>query len=209
MTQYLFSPRSFGLSGTLAVLLAGLTASPALAKQAAPLSPTPVDTSACSSPHLVQPFLAANDTNWYTLAPGQTADNFAGGGWTLSGGAQIITTRLANGQTGLVLDLRSGSQAVSPVMCVTSAYPTARTMVYGATKKGITFSVAYAGTSSWGNAIKTGNIQASNSGWSLSDPFSLQPGALPGWQLVQFTLTGDKKNDTQISNLYIDPRMKA
>ncbi len=208
MTKCLFNGRSFGVSGTLAVLIASLLASPAVAKKAASTQ-SAVDTSACVNPPLSQPFLSANDANWYTLAPGQTPDNFNGDGWTLSGGAQIITTRLADGQTGSALNLPSRSQAVSPILCVTSDYPTARTMVYGTTKKGITFSVAYAGTSSWGNAMQTGMIQASGTGWSLSDPFSLQPGTLPGWQLVQFTITGDKKYDTQISNLYVDPRMRG
>jgi hypothetical protein len=208
MTKCLFNRRSQLLSGVLVVLVTALAASPAVAKKASSTQ-APVDTSACVNPQLSQPFLSANDTNWYTLAPGQTPDNFNGSGWTLSGGAQIITTQLADGQTGSVLDLPSRSQAVSPILCVTSDYPTARTMVYGTTKKGITFSVAYAGTSSWGNAMQTGTIEASGTGWSVSAPFSLQPGTLPGWQLVQFTITGDKKYDTQISNLYVDPRMRG
>jgi hypothetical protein len=186
-----------------------LTASPALAKKTSTVAQAaPVDTSACVAPALTHPYLSINDTNWYTLAPGQTDGNFTGTGWTLSGGAQITTTQLPTGQTGQVLDLPAGSQAVSPIMCVTSDYPTARTSVYGTTKKGIAFSVAYAGTSSWGNATQTGMIQASSSGWSVSDPFNLQPGTLPGWQLVQFTITADKRYDTQLSNIYIDPKMR-
>ena len=89
----------------------------------------PLDTSMCSNPTLSQPFLSVGDHNWYTLMPGESADSFAGGGWTLSGGAKIVTTKLADGTTGSVLDLPSGLKAVSPVICVTSAYPTARTTV--------------------------------------------------------------------------------
>jgi hypothetical protein len=208
MTKCLFNRRSQAVSGVLAVVLTALAASPAMAKKAASTQ-SPINTSACVNPQLSQPFLSANDTNWYTLAPGQTPDNFNGGGWTLSGGAHITTTQLADGKSGSVLDLPSRSQAVSPIVCVTSAYPTARTMVYGTTKKGIAFSVSYAGTSSWGNATQMGTIEASRTGWSLTAPFDLQPGTLPGWQLVQFTITGDKKYDTRISNLYLDPRMRG
>jgi hypothetical protein len=204
-----FGRRSQGVSGILAVLMFTLAASPALAKKAPLVQQAPVDTSACVAPTLQQPYLSVNDSNWYTLAPGQTPGNFSGTGWTLSGGAQITTTRLPDGTPGSVLDLPARSQAVSPIMCVTSAYPTARTSVYGTTKKGIAFSVSYAGTSSWGNATQTGTIQASSSGWSVSDPFNLEPGTLPGWQLVQFTITADKKYDTKLYNFYVDPRMKA
>ena len=67
-----------------------------------------------------KPLLSFGDSNWYTLTPGESLDNFDGGGWTLTGGAQIQTTDLADGQTGSVLDLPSGSTAVSPTICVDS-----------------------------------------------------------------------------------------
>jgi hypothetical protein len=79
MKRHLFRRRWLGLAVALAVLALGPGASPALA-----------DTSACSSPSLSQPLLSANDTNWYTMVAGESADNFAGDGWTLSGGARII-----------------------------------------------------------------------------------------------------------------------
>ncbi len=205
MTQDLFSRRTLGMSGALAVLLCGLTAGPALAKGTV----TAVDTSACSDPLLSQPFLSANDSNLYTLAPGEAVDSFDGTGWTLSGGAQIISTRLADGQTGNVLDLPAGSQAVSPTMCVSAAYPTARTMVQGDQGSQVTFSVSYAGTKTWDKAKKTGQIQTTDNGWSLSDSFNVQPGNLPGWQLVRFTFSGDKENHAQLYNFYVDPRMKG
>src|ERR1700733_5298612 len=71
---------------------------------------TSVDTSSCTAPTLSQPFLAWGDTNWYALAPGETADDFAGAGWTLKGGAKIVTATLEDGTTGSVLDLPGGSQ---------------------------------------------------------------------------------------------------
>ncbi len=209
MTQGLFNRRLCGMTGMLAVLAAGLVAGPAVAKPP-PLTQASIDTSACSDPLLSQPFVSSNDANWYALAPGETADNFDGGGWTLSGGAQIITTQLADGQTGSVLDLPSGSTAVSPSICVESDYPTARTMVQNGKGANIAFAVSYAGTPSWDKPQPAGSIKGSGTGWSLSNPFQVHPGNLPGWQLVRFTLSANgKASDAQIYNFYIDPRMKA
>ena len=126
MTKDLFSRRSLGLSGGLAVLLAGLAASPALAS---PKQTTLVDTSACTNPLLSQPFLSAGDSNWYTLAPGESPDNFDGGGWTLTGGAQIVSAQLrmdrpARSSTCPAAQRRSARRCASH-----TDYPTARTMV--------------------------------------------------------------------------------
>jgi hypothetical protein len=207
MTKDRFKLRSLGAGGLTAVLLAGLLAGPAVAKTTTIQQPA-VDTSACVNPQLSQPFLSTNDTNWYMLAPGQTPAGFNGGGWTLSGGAQITAAQLADGQTGSALDLPSGSEAVSPVMCVTADYPTARVMARGATAGGITFSVSYAGTKTADNAKKTGKIQTKGAGWSLSDPFSTNPGILAGWQLVQFTFSS-KQAHAQLYDFYVDPRMRG
>ena len=215
MRQDLFSRRRFKISGGLAILLMGLTASPALAAASPPPPPpkpaattSAVDTSACVDPQVSQPFLSSNDANWYTLSPGEAADDFDGSGWTLSGGAQIITTQLADGQTGSVLDLPSGSTAVSPTVCVQSDYPTARTMVQTTGGANIAFAVSYAGTPSWDKPAPAGGIRGTGSGWSLSNPFQVHPGNLAGWQLVRFTFASNGKGgDAQIYNFYIDPRM--
>jgi hypothetical protein len=206
MTKYLFSRRSLSLSGGLAVVLAGLAVTPALAS----FTPTaPVNTSACSAPQLSQPYLSAGDSNWYTLAPGQTPGNFVGAGWKLSGGAHITTVRLQNGQTGSVLDLPSGSTAVSPPMCVASDYPTARTTVRNVVgSQGVHTYVSYAGTRTAYNPQDTGQFHGNNSAWTLSNPINVHPGNLPGWQLVQFTFApGGMTSEFQIYNFYVDPRM--
>ena len=109
-------------------------------------STSPVDTSGCSAPQLSQPLLSVGDSNWYTMTPGETVDNFDGSGWTLTGGAQIKTTTLADGHTGSVLDLPSGSKAVSPTMCVNTGYQTVRTDVRNVVgAEGVQFYVSYAG----------------------------------------------------------------
>jgi hypothetical protein len=195
----------------LGVVLAAVSAAPAQA------ATTPVNTSMCTTPALSQPFHSWQDTNWYALAPGQSADQFTGAGWVLSGGAKIVTTTLADGTTNSVLDLPGGSQAVSPTVCLTSAYPEARMMVSDVSGNNggkVGFSVSYAGTASattptQTRTFKTTGNQGVSGDWMLTDPVNLQPSATPGWQPMHITLvpSGSKKADFRIYNLYLDPRM--
>ena len=195
--------RRGALVGVLAAVATSLAASPAMA-----------DTSSCSDPTLVQPFLSWNDSNWYTLAPGESADNFDGTGWILNGGASLVSTTLADGSTGDVLDLPAGSSAVSPPMCVASNYPTARMMVQQAGGwGGVRFAVSYQdpSTGNWSDPETTGWVSGGWNGWTLSNPVDIQPGDDPGWQLVQFTLTATSRgsNDSQLYNFYVDPYAKG
>jgi hypothetical protein len=201
MKGLLFSRRSALLG--LGVVIAAFAATPAQAATAS------IDTSMCSNPLLSQPFLSAGDSHWYELLPGESADNFGGSGWVLSGGARITTTTLADGTTGSVLDLPSGSKAVSPTFCVTSSYPTARTMVRNVRgAEGVFFYVSYEGTSTWDTPKNTGQVHGNNRAWTLSDPVNLQPYNVSGWQPVRITLIpGGNTSDFQIYNLYVDPRM--
>jgi hypothetical protein len=212
MTQCLFSRRSrsvgvcsaiAAMSAGLAAMSAGLAASPALA------GTTQSGQAPCSPPDLSQPFLSAGDANWYMLTPGQTVDNFDAGGWTLSGGARIVTTQLADGQTGDVLDLPSGSNAVSPTMCVQSGFQAARTMVRDVTgAEGVSFSVSYDGTNTAENPQNTGQVNGNRTDWTLSNPVNVQPSNRPGWQHVRFTfIPGGNSSDFQIYNFWVDPRM--
>jgi hypothetical protein len=171
-------------------------------KEATPIT----EASQCVEQALTQPFLYAGDENWYVLAPGQKPGNFEGKGWVLSGGASIKTTALASG-TGLVLDLPSGSKAVSPNFCVTDEYPTARTMirdVVGA--QGVYYYVSYQGTSSWETPKNTGQVHGNGTEWTLATPVNMQPYNVSGWQVVHLTLIpGGTTSDFEIYNLYIDP----
>lgn len=208
MTKRLFSIWSLGLTATLAVLLTGIVASPAMADTSS--SASPVATTSCTSPPVSQPFLSWNDTNWYTLAPGETPDNFDGNGWTLAAGASIAPTQLADGQTGAVLDLPTGALAISPRVCVDADYPTARTMIETTGRAAVAVGVYYADADPSTKLQRSGTIQGAGAGWSASDPFDVHPGTLPGWQMVRFIfkatgLTGHAR----LYNFYIDPRMKA
>jgi hypothetical protein len=200
MRKYLFSSPLVSILGVLACLW---IAAPAEAVS------TGVNTSECAPGAFSQPFLSLNDTNFYTLLSGQTAAGFAGTGWQLSGGAKIVTTTLPNGTTGTVLDLPSGSQAVSPRTCVTSEYPTARAYVRDVTgSEGVFFYVSYEGTKTWEQPKNTGQIHGNNTSWAASDPVNLQPENTSGWQPARITLIpGGKTSNFEVYDLYLDPRL--
>lgn len=218
MKQHLL--RSIGIGA--AVAACGAIPAQAIAQGATSTTPpsgtpaTSVNASSCANPPLTQPFLAWGDSNWYALAPGETADAFGGAGWTLTGGAKIVTTTLQDGTTGSVLDLPRGSKAVSPTVCLTSAYPTARMMirnVSGSNGGSVGFSVSYTGTSTANSPLQTGSFNTTGSagvarGWFLSAPADLDPSTSPGWQLMKITLTADGPKEFQAYNLYLDPMMR-
>ena len=185
----------------LAVLFAAVAGGSA---QAATL----VKTSACGEPSYTfsQPFSPSKDVNWYTLAPGQSVNSFDGTGWTLSGGANLVTTTLADGSTGTVLDLPAGATAVSPPMCVSAAYPKARAQVRDLVGgPSIHVFVQYTNTPSWDKPLAAGTL-AGQTQWVNSQPLNLHPGNLYGWQDEVFTLTGGGKgSDAQVYNFYVDP----
>lgn len=187
-------------AGALATVCAGVGAAPALAG-------TISNVNKCSAPTLTQPFLAWGDTNWYVLASGQRPDAFGGNGWTLTGGASIVKTTLADGSTGTVLDLPSGSKAVSPTVCLSSNYPEARTMirnVFG--PPNLAFYVDYETT---GQTAISQLPSPSGGAWTLSPPFGLYPSSTAGWQLASFTFSaGTNASDVQIYNFYVDPYSK-
>ncbi len=218
--QWTFGRRAFGLAVLIATVASGSAhaatppahpAHPAPPVHPAPPPPPPAPTSACSSPDyaLSQPFLGSHDSSWYTLAPGQDADSFNGAGWTLTGGAAIVTTTLPDGTTGTVLDLPAGSTAVSPQMCVSSAYPTARVDVRDMSGgPSVRMFVAYTGTKNAGNPSPAGNVPG-NAAWSVSPPIQLHPGNLFGWQEAQYTFEGGTHgSDAQLDDFYVDPRCR-
>jgi hypothetical protein len=164
----------------------------------------------CTESVLTQPFLYVGDENWYTIAPGTSADNFAAKGWTLSGGASLKSVVLEDGKTGSVLDLPSGSKAVSPNFCITQEYPKARAIVRNVVgSEGVYFYVSYLGTASWETPKNTGQVHGSGTAWTPVTPVNMQPYAVAGWQIVNLTLVpGGTKSDFQLYNLYIDPYVR-
>lgn len=212
---YLIHKRSRRAGIAAAALLAlapAAIAKPAVdhaAKPAPAQSPsTPVPTATCTPPTVTQPFAAFGDLNYYTLAPGQAPDAFSGEGWTLTGKAKIISTRLQDGTQGEVLDLPSGSRAVSPPMCLTNLDPTARTMVRNvAGSAGLDIKVTY--LTRHGHSVSTGNIKGRRGAWALSRTVHIHPSPTIGWQLARFTLVphGSRRSDYRVYDFYVDPRM--
>src|SRR5690348_11253139 len=153
----------------------------------APARAATLDTS-CTAPSnaLSQPFAQIGDSHWYTLAPG--GDYNAAAGWTLSGGAALVTTAQQDGTTGGVLDLPSTATAVSPVMCITSDYPTSRLWVRNIKgSEGVFVYVSYYVNGKWTNPKNTGQFHGDHSAWTLSNPTNVQPSGVSGWQPVRFT----------------------
>jgi|SRR5579884_615024 len=199
MRQYLFSRRSLGLG----VAIAAFVALPVQAASAADA------TTSCPDPLLSQPFQSWGDSNWYTLTPGEDVDNVDATGWVLSDGAKIVTTTLADGNTGSVLDLPPGSSATTPTMCVESGMPLARmiTQMVGGPKSNATvFQVWNADGTTLGGAMGV----LGSSSWALSPPVNVAPGSFSGSKQVYFTFTNKgKAGDLQLYDLYVDPRMRC
>ena len=173
--------------------------------------PATIGATDCTAPVFTQPFLDINDSNWYTLAPGQTVDNFDGTGWSLAGGAQVESATVASGATGSVLDLPSGSTAVSPQMCVDTTFKTARTMIRDVAGQGggVRVAVTYKDGKHSQKPSAAGNIGGNGSDWVASRRFNVKPSHVIGWQLVRFTFAAQGTGtEFQLSNFYVDPRMK-
>ncbi len=170
---------------------------------------TPVDTSWCAQASFSQAFAPFGDFGFYTLIPGQSVNAFLGTGWTLTGGASIVNVTLANGTTGPVLNVPSGSSAISPPMCVSSDYPTGRTMIRDVSgHSGVQFYVSYEGTKTWVKPRTTGRVRGNSTAWTISPRFDLHPYHTTGWQIVRFRLSaGPHPGDYQLYNIYVDPHM--
>jgi hypothetical protein len=204
MRKFLFSRSFIGLGAAIATF-AALPVGMSSAKAA-------LSTSPCPGEQFTQPFLPFGDSGYYTLAPGESADNFDGTGWTLSGGASIVTTTLADGTTGQVLDLPAGSAAVSPTMCVSTGSQGGRMMtqvVAPAPGKGklsppkVTFTTTVLDGKGPGHHMEL----PGQDDWALSHNIPVAPGNA-GTEQVQFAFSADdKSSELQVYNFYVDPRM--
>ncbi len=163
----------------------------------------------CSAQTFSQAFSAWNDLNWYTPVGGETADNVNGAGWTLSGGATLVSTTLRDGTAGQVLNLPGGATAVTPPICIDQMYPTARTMdkeLNGSS--GVHLSIAYALGGVWQAQAVAGYI-AGGVAWGPSGRLALPVNLLAGSVPARFTFTAAAgRGATQIYDFYVDPRLR-
>jgi hypothetical protein len=200
--------------GMLGVSSASAMAAPKGPK-AAP-APTKVITelAVCPGQTFSQPFESFKDSNFYTLVEGSEF-NEGPEGWELFNGAEVVGGSRPDGSSGGVLDLPSGAYAVSPAVCVTLQYPTARTWVRGIQGGGgVTVGVFYPGTgvaAAVGQPV--GKLGATSDGeWTLSNPFQVKPeltGKTEGVREVRFVYANQTgASEFQLSGLYVDPRMR-
>lgn len=185
--------------------LLGFSAAPGLAA-------TPRVAAVCEGQAFSQPFTAFKDANSYTLVPGSEF-NEPSAGWELSNGAQGIQTVRPDGTTGQALDMPSGAVAVSPPVCVTLQYPTARAWVRNVKGgEGISVAVAYANTKTETAPKNVGQVHGNKAGWTLSDPINVQPqtaGPNEETRQVRFVfLSGGENSDFELYGFYVDPRMR-
>jgi hypothetical protein len=165
----------------------------------------------CPGQTFSQPFEAFGDSNFYTLVEGS---EFNGGaeGWELKNGANVVAGQRPDGSPGNVLDLPSGAIAISPVVCVTLQYPTARTWVESVDGNGgVTVGVYYSGARPAARPV--GRLNAKDGdGWTLSKPFNIKPqlaGSQEGVREVRFAYVNTTRaSDLHIWGLYVDPRMR-
>ena len=189
---------------SLIARLAGCAAAACLALLAVSSAPA-LAASTCEGQTFSQPFEALGDYNYYTLVPGAQF-NGPSEGWRLSDGAQIVEATRADGSRAGVLDVPEGARAVSPPVCVTLLYPSARVFVRNAEGGGVKVAVAYAST---GVVARVAGVRGQTS-WTASEPFSVLPelgGAGEEARYVRFVFTG-RVGDTQLYGLYVDPWMK-
>jgi hypothetical protein len=194
---------SLGCAAALCSAAVALSPATALADATAPAG--------CEAEKFSQPFAAFNDFNYYKLVPGGEFNNSAAEGWLLSGGAQVVTATRPDGTSRGVLDLPSGSEAISPLITVTLQDRTARVWARDLKGGGVKVSVSYLGTDSWVHPKDVGHIHGQGSSWTLATPFNVQPqtaGPEEGVRKVRFVIDADgKNNETQLFALWVDPRM--
>jgi len=197
-----------GLFCALAVVII-----PAASAQAKPL----IETDACDSATLTQPFLSFGDSRVYKLVPG---GDFEGSlsGWTLTHGATQAAGSEPFGASGVVgkssLTLSAGASAQSPYTCVDAAYPTFR--LFGRNNgllSTVAVSIVYREPLLGATTVPVGTILLSGS-WAPSATMftlaaaqgavnALLTGQTPQVALRFTALTGS----SQIDDVYIDPHM--
>ena len=191
-----------------------LTSGPAQAKTSPSASPAavPAGLASCPSQTSSQAFLSWADSSEYTLVSGSS---FAGAapGWTLSGGAKVVSGGEPYGAAGSVsqssLALPAGASAQSPLTCVDGSDPTWRFFAGSlAGSSSVEVSVVYQ-TSNSPVVVPVG-VASGNGGWQPSPV--MQTGAQVasalqgGTAQIALRFTGIS-GTTNVDDVFIDPRM--
>jgi hypothetical protein len=176
-----------------------------------------INTDPCDGATLTQPFLPWGDSNQYKLVPGGDFNGSAPG-WTLSGGAKLVSGGEPFGVTGKVssssIDLPAGSSVQSPFTCVDAAYPFFRLFAKNNSLLSVVaVSVVYKEPLLGQTAVPVGVI-ALTPNWAPTAQFltasvaqgivsALISGTNPQVALRFTSVTGS----TQIDDVFVDPHM--
>lgn len=175
----------------------------------------------CSDPTLEQPFSALGDSRDYVLAPGGDFADPAAPGWSLEGGAVVVSStdpfELGAGGDSYSLSLPTGASATSPLMCVDLRFPTMRFLgAQTALRDGdLDVEVLYPEAEdvhkrTWHKS--TSLKSKSTDGWRVTKDIKLQPDLASkraGWRMVALRFSAeDDRGSWLVDDVYVDPRMK-
>ena len=202
MKKYLWGLRSLALGAvTAGIALAGLPATSSAAL---------ISGGACDNSTLSQPFAQYGDSNEYKLVSG---GNFEGSlsGWTLSGGARVITGGNPNGSSGHSLYLPAGASVTTPFTCVNAAYPSFRLFARNDSLLSTIVPQVVYKLPLLGNVALPIGAAALSPNWSPTLPLltaSLVTGLLNGGTAqvaLKFTAA---LGPSEVDDIYVDPMMR-
>jgi hypothetical protein len=174
----------------------------------------------CPTP-AAQTFARWGDPNYYIPAP-DGGFEYGGAGWTLAGGARVVTGNepwmVGGSGASPSLSLPAGSSATSPPMCIGLLSGGMRFFLQntGATTSGLRVQVLYnggAGALLGGLAstlrISDQGVQYGGKAWAPSDDVPMTGGLVPLLtQSVQFRFTPlSTGGNWRIDDVYLDPLM--
>jgi hypothetical protein len=200
------------------IMLAAITATAITGAFAAPASAGILTASAsdCGDETLTQPFKQFGDNANYKAVRNGSFENGTGG-WTLAGGAKVVSGnepwKVGGSNHGKSLVLPAGSTAISPVSCVGLAEPTLRFFAKKnrAALLGIsTIAVSVYVKTSLGLVVPVPvGVVLGDGQWKATPPMLIVANLLP-------LLPGDRTpvafqftpllGDWQIDDVYVDPR---
>lgn len=181
---------------------------------AASAQATLISTDPCDNATLTQAFLQFGDSNLYKAVPGGTFE--AGtAGWTLSGGAKLVSGSEPYGVSGKVgsssVYIPAGGSVQSPFTCVDAAYPTFR---FFALNRGLlsTLTAAVIYRTPLGLVSVPVGAATLSGKWSPNMLPMLTLSAVPallsnGTAQVSLKFS-ELLGASQIDDVYVDPRMK-
>jgi hypothetical protein len=202
MKKYFWGLRSLALGAiTAGIALAGLPATSSAAL---------INTGACDNSSLSQPFAKYGDSNEYKLVSG---GNFEGSlsGWTLSGGARVVSGGNPNGTSGHSVYLPAGASVTTPFTCVNAAYPSFRLYAKNDSLLSTIVPQVVYKLPLLGNVALPIGAAALSPNWSPTLPLltaSLVTGLLNGGTAqvaLKFTAA---LGPSQVDDIYVDPLMR-